>query len=72
MLSIKEIAPEVFELTETIITANKDHTTNWYWDLNRSLISEKSSFPQPSILTRELYLHDIARFEKHYRPLLKS
>lgn len=71
MLSMIETAPEVFDLTETLMGFDEDNVTHWYWDMNRNLLSEKSDFPQPSMYTRALGEADKVRFERFYRPLLK-
>lgn len=69
MIELREIRKDVFELKESILDFSDPKKTNWYWDLNRRLISEKPDFPD-SMLTRELTNEQLDTFEKHYRLLI--
>lgn len=69
MISLKEIKPNIFELTETLPSWYGNKLTFWYWDLDKRLLSEKSDFPD-NMRTRKLTEADLDWFEINYRPLI--
>lgn len=68
MITVKEIKPNIFELIETIGWFG-DIVCEWYWDLDKKLISESADFPK-NCLTRYLNDDDLLRFEERYKPLI--
>ena len=71
MLTLKQIDNNVYHLTETSMGWHDTTTTNWYYDLDQKLVSEKRDFPK-GLYTRELTDIRLDWFNKYYLPKLQG
>ena len=73
MLLVKWIDKQknILVVTEVIHSFYETIKTNWYYDLNKKIVSEKEDFPE-GLYTTKLDQYKIDWVNKYYIPLIKK
>lgn len=71
MIKVLHIGGNKYKVTEIRCSFTNTIVKDWFYDMDKLLLSEKSDFPD-NILTRKLNNIQIDWFNIHYKPKVKK
>lgn len=67
MIKVKLLSPGIYRVTEIVQGWNRDKITDWFYDMDKLLISETRDFKEGD-RTRKLTASQVDRFNKYHKP----